>query len=113
MSGRVRFLPAEFTSKPVVPMPAASEREERVRLIGGAAEALLQGRLPSPAERLFLGGALLSWLTQGGSLERDFLRVTKARSKRTPAVIWRDLTVDADQASDQGPGRRLTLRWPR
>lgn len=63
-----------------------------MKLIASAAEALLAGRLPDPAARLFLAGALQAWLTQGGrcgSLERDFLRVTqRERSTLTPQRLF-------------------------
>ena len=69
-------------------MPAGFDRAARVRLIDEAAQALLEGRLPDDAARLFLGGALVAWLADGGrcgSLERDFLRVTqRERSRLTP-----------------------------
>jgi hypothetical protein len=69
--------------------PAGFTREDRVRLIGEAAEALLAGRMPEPAARVFLAGALVAWLENSGDLARDFLRVTKPKSHRTPAAIWR------------------------
>ena len=73
-------------------LPPAFDREARVRLLAEAAEALLAGRLPDPAARLFLAGALQSWLRDGGrcgSLERDFLRVTqRERSRLTPQRLY-------------------------
>lgn len=63
-----------------------------MRLVAEAAEALLAGRLPDPAARLFLGGALAAWLRDGGrlgALERDFLRVAAPRrSTMTPSRVW-------------------------
>jgi hypothetical protein len=73
--------------------PRRFDREGRVALLGEAAQALLDGRMPDDEARLFLAGALTAWLQRGGSLERDFLRVVKAKSHRTPSAIWRDLTV--------------------
>lgn len=84
--------------------PAGFTREDRVKLIAEAAEALLADRLPHPVARFFLGGALAAWLREGGrlgALERDFLRVTgKERSRLTPARLLarcaRTATSDAD-----------------
>jgi hypothetical protein len=74
-------------------LPHDFSREDRVRLLGEACEALLRGQLPSVEARLFLGGALNAWLQRGGSLERDFLRVTgKAGSHHTPCHVWRSVT---------------------
>lgn len=71
--------------------PAGFTREDRVKLIAEAAEALLADRLPHPVARFFLGAALAAWLREGGrlgALERDFLRVTgKERSRLTPARL--------------------------
>jgi len=69
--------------------PRELDREERVKLIGAAAQALLAGRLPDDAARLFLAGALSAWLERGGDLERDFFRVRQRGSHHTPAVLWR------------------------
>ena len=73
-------------------IPAGFTREDRVRLLAEAAEALLAGRLPDPAARLFLGGALQSWLRDGGrlgALERDHLRVAAPhRSTMTAARLY-------------------------
>ena len=72
-------------------LPAALSREGRVRLIGELAEALLAGKQPDRAAALFVGGALLAWLEHGGSLERDFFKVIKPKSHRTPRAIWAGL----------------------
>ena len=73
-------------------MPSGFTREDRVRLIHQAAEALLAGRLPDPAARLFLAGALRAWLENGGrigELERTYLRVAAPRrSTMTPSRVW-------------------------
>jgi hypothetical protein len=90
-------------------LPPDFSREHRIQLIGEAAQALLQGRLPSPAARLFIGGALDAWLQQGGrlgALERDFLKVSApARSTLTPARVHaricsaRRATGDGEEAT--------------
>jgi hypothetical protein len=67
-------------------------RADRVALLGRAAKALLDGRLPDDAARLFLAGGLLSWLSQGGSLTKDFWRVCgKQGSNHTESVLWRQI----------------------
>lgn len=73
-------------------LPATFDREGRVRLLGEAALDLLEGRMPSTEARMFLGGALLSWLQSAGALgalERDFLQVAAPhRSTMTPGRLW-------------------------
>lgn len=71
--------------------PAALTREGRVKLLAEAFQALLDGRPPSREAALFLGGAGMAWLTNGGDLARDFLRVVAPQSKRTAAKIWREM----------------------
>lgn len=78
-------------------MPAALTREGRVRLLGEAFYALVDGRMPSSEAAIFLGGAGKAWLQQGGSFERDFLKVVKPKSHRTPAVIWREERPHQDE----------------
>lgn len=81
--------------------PAGMTREDRVRLLGEAAEALLAGKLPEPEARAFLAGGLLAWLEQGGRLTSAFWKVDPVRgSKRTAASIWR--ARHRDDAEDSG-----------
>lgn len=56
---------------------AEIEREHRIELLVDAFDCLLNGRLPSPEASLFLGSAGDGWLTNGGRLDRDHLRVTQ------------------------------------
>jgi hypothetical protein len=77
--------------------PLILDRAGRVSMIGEAAKALLDGQLPSRECAVFLGGALLSWLELGGNLEREYLRVTKAKSHHTPAAIWRSMNAHRDE----------------
>ena len=58
-------------------LPAASTREDRVRLVGEAAEALLHGRLPDAPARLFLAGAISAWLARGGDLEPTICKLPR------------------------------------
>ena len=81
--------------------PASSTREGRVRLIGEAAEALLSGEMPSREAALFVGGALLAYLRNGGDLLRDYFQIIKPSSRRTPSVIWTESQADANGASSE------------
>lgn len=76
--------------------PAADDRRERVLMVGRVAHALMAGELPDDESRLFVASALSEWLASGGSLERDYLRVHRRGSHRTPCAIWRDSLIDDD-----------------
>ena len=86
--------------------PATFGREGRVRLLGEAALDLLEGRMPSTEARMFLGGALHSWLQEGGalgSLERDYFRVTgPRRSTLTPSRLWQRAGGSTARATSAG-----------
>lgn len=73
--------------------PEGLSREGRVRLLAEAFQALLDGKLPTRQAGVYLGGAGLAWLEQGGNLERDFLKVTKPKSHMTPARLWEQQRV--------------------
>ena len=76
-----------------------AEREHRVALLAQASEDLLEGRLPPPAARLLLAGAVASWLQGGGDLVRDYLKVGAPRgSHETAAALLRQLR-DSDPSS--------------
>jgi hypothetical protein len=79
--------------------PATFDRAGRVRLIGEAARALVDGNMPDRDAALFLGGALLAWLESGGDLSRDFLKITKAKSRHTAAYLWRQF-AHQDEGAD-------------
>lgn len=89
-------------------LPAGFDRASRVRLIAEAAEALLAGQLPHPAARLFLAGALVAWLRDGGrigALERDYLKVAAPRrSTATPARLWQRECSTRRATHDQDGG---------
>ncbi len=90
-------------------LPADFTREDRVRLLDEVALALLEGRRPSRAAELFVGGALWSWLREGGrvgSLERDFLKVTAPRrSTLTARRLWeRERSSTCRGTSDEADG---------
>jgi hypothetical protein len=76
-----------------IALPADFSRAGRVQLLGEAAQDLMSGRLPSPAARLFLAGALQAWLEHGGrvgELERVYLRTSSPeRSRLTAPELWR------------------------
>jgi hypothetical protein len=80
--------------------PAALTREGRIALIGEVGKALLDGRSPSREACMFVGGALLGWLEQGGDLARDFLKVVKAKSHNTPARIWAAQVPHPDEGAE-------------
>ena len=83
------------------------DRARHVRQIGEVAKALLDGRLPSRSAALFVGGALLSWLENGGDLCREYLNVVKPKSHRTPAAIWQEINLHQDEEVDLGSTDKL------
>lgn len=92
--------------------PRQYDRQGRVELIGEAAQALRDGRLPGREAALFVGGALLSWLENAGSLERDFFKVTKAKSHHTPAAIWQQINAHPDEGQDTETGDKIETPSP-
>jgi hypothetical protein len=84
--------------------PAGLTREGRVRLIGEAAQALLDGRAPGKAAALFLGGALAGWLREGGNLERDFFKVIRPKSHDTVQRVWARIEAHQDERNGEGEG---------
>ncbi len=68
-----------------------TDRTDRIVLLGEFAHDLLAGRKPSLGAILFVAGAISTWLENGGSLEKDHLKVVKPKSHVTPSVIWRRL----------------------
>lgn len=93
-------------------LPPTFDREARVRLIAECATALLAGRPPGAAARLFVGGALQAWLREGGrcgALERDFLRVTqRERSRLTPQRLYARCASTATGQDDPGTMKSST-----
>jgi hypothetical protein len=71
--------------------PRQFDARGRIELIGEAARALRDGKMPSPEASMFLGSALLSWLEngRGGDLATRFLRVVTPKSHHTPQALWR------------------------
>lgn len=66
-------------------LPAEFSRRTRVRLLREVADALMRGEAPSREASLFVAGALSGWLAQGGSLERDYLKVSAPRGSHDTA----------------------------
>jgi hypothetical protein len=69
-------------------LPAGFSREERVRMLDEAADALLRGEVPPDAARMLLGSALRAFLDSGdgrGALEGKYLRVTACRGSHETA----------------------------
>ena len=84
-------------------LPADFSRAGRIALLGQACDDLLAGRPLSAEARMFLGSALAGWLSSGGSLERDYLRVRgPAGSHKTPAAVWCELRSSSRGATDAG-----------
>jgi hypothetical protein len=84
--------------------PVGLTREDRVRLIGEAAQALLEGKLPEPAARLFVAGAIAGWLREGGNLERDYFKIVRPKSHDTPQRVWQRIASHLDERRDDGEG---------
>lgn len=81
--------------------PAGLTREDRVRMLGEFAEAVLEGREPERAAALFVAGGLRSWLREGGNLTRDYWRTAGPQGCTvTEAVLLRRLV--------EGSSRRAT-----
>lgn len=79
--------------------PSASDREGRVQMLGEAGEALLSGRMPSEAARLFLAGGLMAWLQNGGNLTRDFWRTAgRQGSTHTESILWQRALLEERRA---------------
>ena len=73
-----------------------------MRLLGEFSEAALSGKPLNKAGLLFIGGAIQAWLSQGGSLETDYLKVTApAGSHHTPAYVWQTLCEDSSSRGAQ------------
>ena len=71
-------------------LPPAFSREQRMAMIVKAMRTLLNDSSP---EAQFTAGGVLSWLSEGGDLVRDYWRVAgRAGSHRTPAALWRELS---------------------
>lgn len=66
-------------------------------MLGEVFEALRDGRPVPRAAAAFVGGAGMAWLESGGSLERDFWKITKRRSHNTPSVVWHTLKRERHQ----------------
>lgn len=95
-------LPLDPFGRPVA-VPATLSRQDRVRLLAEAFDALVQHRLPSKQARLFLGGAGLAWLAGGGDFERDYLRVSAPPGSHfTPQTLARQLELTSSDRNDKG-----------
>lgn len=67
-------------------LPRSSDRRGRVGLVLEVVDELLAS--PTTEARVFVASAFLGWLRNGGSLERDWLRVTgRPGSHLTPAAL--------------------------
>ncbi len=80
--------------------PAGLTREDRVRMLAEVSRALLDGKTPSRAAALYVGGAIGSWLAEGGDLAKDFLKVNRRGSHLTPQRLLARLIGDEDLRAD-------------
>jgi hypothetical protein len=85
-------------------LPAEFDREHRVRLIGDAAKALLDGRMPSREAALFLASGLWAWLNESGvpaALVRDYWRIGAPNGSHfTPRLLWASLKGAQDEENE-------------
>lgn len=81
-------------------MPSScSTREGRVRWLVEVRDILIAHGGPAA---MYVAGALGGYLTEGGSLERDHLRITPERgSKLTPAALWHKLHSDEGEPCEE------------
>ena len=65
-------------------------REQYIAWIGHVAQCLLAGRPPDPTAAKFVGSALSSYLSSGGSTDlcRDHFKIVLNGSHRTPSRVW-------------------------
>lgn len=76
--------------------PLGLEREDRVRILGEWAAAVLAGREPARTAEVFVASGLSAWLENGGSLTRDYWRTAGEQgSTHTEAVLWRRILEEA------------------
>jgi hypothetical protein len=75
-------------------------REDRVRLLGEFAEAVMCGQAPSKEVAMFVASGLAAWLDRGGSLTRDYWRVAGPQGCTiTEAIIWKRMRDGAGASS--------------
>jgi len=85
-------------------VPVGLDRAGRIRLLRECADALLRGEVPSLPAALFVGGAVVAWLAQGGRLSRDYLMVDAPRGSHfRPEVLARRLLIDDERQADADP----------
>lgn len=80
--------------------PAGLTREDRVRMLAEVSRAMLDGKTPSRAAALFVGGAIRAWLERGGDLE-NYLRIRRRGSHVTPQRLLARLIGD-DAEREEG-----------
>jgi len=90
MGDKDRFADPFGLAKPRAPADRELTRLERLELFEAACSALAKGEMPPAVSAKFLGTAGLAWLQDGGSLERDHLKLSAPRgSHYTAAELWR------------------------
>jgi hypothetical protein len=100
-----------LAAKPVRMTDLALDRTARVQLLAEAAIALLDGRLPDPAARVFLAGGINSWLQCGGSLTKKYWETAAPRgSNDTEAVLWQKIREKNAPASRSATEKKMSDR---
>jgi hypothetical protein len=75
-------------------------REDRVRLLGDFADAVMRGEAPRKEVAMFVASGLAAWLDRGGSLTRDYFRVCGVQGcTLTPSILWRRMRDGAGTSS--------------
>jgi hypothetical protein len=82
-------------------LPAEFSRRTRVRLLREVADALLRGERPSMEAGLFVAGAVSAWLSEGGSLERDYLKVSAPKGSHDTAQALAAELARFDSPTDE------------
>lgn len=91
---------APVTVNPLAqPVPLATSRAGRVRLLLEFVRSVDADPAPS-ASALFLAAAIREWLTHGGRLERDYLRVAAPRGSHHQPHVLASFIDDERQADD-------------
>jgi hypothetical protein len=86
--------------KPLRLPDLAADRTARVQLLAEAAIALLDGRLPDSAARVYLAGGLLAWLNCGGSLTKKYWATAAPQgSNATECELWQKIREKNASAS--------------
>ena len=108
MSAKPKFDAAALEQALGTRAPADFSRAGRIKLLDEFFSALLEGREPSRVAVLFVCGGGKKWLQQGGSIERDYWRVSApAGSHHTPAYLFREFAPSSRGAPENSDGAMI------